>query len=382
MQYCWWDNRGMGLRPGRLLALLLRVLLLPGLLVTTGCSTLGFYSQAIAGQMALLAKRRDIEAVIADPATDDVLRQKLTLVEEVRAFAGGELGLPVDETFGSYVDTERDFVVWNVFAAKEFSTWLETFCYPIAGCVSYRGYFSEDRAQAFAESLAAEGLEVFVGGVAAYSTLGWFADPVLNTFVRRDDTRLAALLFHELAHKALYLPGDTRFNESFATALERQALKRWLASKADGTSAVAFQNYLARQKREESVIQLIDGTRQALETLYASEIPDDVKRTRKARLIDGMRASYEQLRLGWAVGNEFQNWMQGDINNARMGTVADYHGWVPAFDALFRSVDGDLVRFVAEAARISRLDAEARAARLQLLAEHGEADTGNDYNAE
>ncbi len=372
MQYCWWDNTGAVIRPRHAFVGCLRLLVLMSLFATASCSTLGFYSQAVVGQVSLLAKRRAIDAVIADPATDNVLREKLALVQAVREFAATELGLPVDDTFGSYVDTGRDFVVWNVFAANEFSTRLETFCYPIAGCVSYRGYFSEEKAQAFARSLTADGLEVFVGGVAAYSTLGWFADPVLNTFVTRDDVRLAALLFHELAHKALYLPGDTRFNESFATAVERQALKRWLSERVTSTGGRAdvFENYLARQAREESVIQLIGDTRSALDALYQSELPADAMRSQKASLIEDMRVKYDALRLTWTGATEFQYWMQGDINNARMGTVADYHGWVPAFDEVFRSVNGDIKRFVAEATRLSKLDTDAREAALRALAEH------------
>ncbi len=334
-----------------------------------GCSSLNFYTQAATGQMQLLWHRESIDIVLANPEVNQALKNKLLLSRDVLNFAEEELGLPVEDSYSSYVDTGRQFVVWNVFAAQEFSTELRTFCYPIAGCVSYRGFFQEQAARAFARQLQQQGYEVFVGGVAAYSTLGWFDDPLLNTFMGRTDEKLAALLFHELAHKVLYVAGDTRFNESFATAVERIALSRWLAARGQPD---AFDLHLAAQERSQAVIKLIATTRHQLDDIYRGGDPEEVKRERKGIAIAALQADYKNLKENWhdpdTAFPEFEFWMQGEINNARLGTVADYNDLVPLFEKVYVMHGADLPSFFQTCRDLAELMADQRISRLESLA--------------
>lgn len=337
-------------------------LLLPAL---SGCSTVGYYTQAVLGQMSLMSKRRSIETVIADPSTDEMVRDKLRLAKRITAFAESSLGLPVEGSYSSYVDTGRRYVVWNVFAAPEFSVRLESFCYPIAGCVSYRGFFDEADAREFGARLAQKNNDVFVGGVAAYSTLGWFDDPILNTFVTRSDTRLAALIFHELAHKAVYVKGDTQFNEGFATAVERAALRRWLEANDEPGAYIA---YLERERREQSVVELIVETRDALDRLYGEPLTEAQMRARKAELIDELRDHYRTLAEHWGDNPEYRLWMETEINNAKLGTVLTYNEWVDSFLAILAEESGDVPRFIQRIRGLAKLAPPAREDELKRAA--------------
>ena len=334
-----------------------------------GCTSLNFYTQAVTGQVQLLLDRQPIDIVLAEPTVSQEVKNKLLLSRDVLKFAEEELGLPVEDSYSSYVDTGKRFVVWNVFAAEEFSAELQTFCYPIAGCVSYRGFFKEGAAQAFASKLRQQGYEIFVGGVAAYSTLGWFDDPLLNTFMVRTDEKLAALLFHELAHKVMYVPGDTRFNESFATAVERIALSRWLAARGQPD---AFDLHLAAEERSRAVIKLIAVTRNQLAEIYRGEDPDKVKRERKEIAIAKLQSNYKSLKANWhdpeTTFPEFEFWMQGEINNARLGTVADYNDLVPLFEKVYARHGEDLPSFFETCRDLANLTADLRISRLESLA--------------
>ena len=310
------------------------------LLSASGCSTVQFYGQAVSGQVSLLLKRRPLEKVIDDPATPSAVRAKLLLAQEVRTFAEAELGLPVGNAYATYADIGRDFVVWNVFVAPEFSVQLESHCFPVAGCVTYRGYFSEAAASRVAESEENAGNDVYVGRVAAYSTLGWFNDPILNTFVRRSDARFAALLFHELAHRALYVKGDTTFNESFATAVERAALKQWLETKGDEDQ---FGRYLEGDARRREVVSMIVAARESLKETYARDLPPEAMRREKQAVLESLQAAY----AGLGEGYPFAAWMTGPLNNARLGTVSEYNTWVPAFMTMLEA-SGDIRSFIEE----------------------------------
>ena len=233
-------------------------------LLIQGCETVSYYGQAAQGQLSMLAARESVRDLVNDPKTDEKVRSQLKKTVDILAFAE-RYGLPVEKSYSQYVDLGRPYVVWNVFAARPYSTNLETHCFPIAGCVGYKGYFKQSAAEVYAAKLKEEGLDVFVGGVAAYSTLGWFNDPLLNTFLFRSDERLAAILFHELAHKVFYVPGDTVFNESYATTVERYLLQRWLE---DQDRADLYENYLTSAQRRDSVIELILETRDELAELY------------------------------------------------------------------------------------------------------------------
>ena len=214
-----------------------RLLTIAGaVLPLSGCYLL----QAAGGQMEISAKREPIAEVIADAATPPQLRARLEYVANARDFASRELGLPDNESYRSYADLDRPYVVWNVFAAPEFSVEPRRWCFPIAGCVVYRGYFSEEAAQHYASRLRRRGDDAAVGGVAAYSTLGHFKDPVLSTMLGWSDAQLAATLFHELAHQVVYVPGDSEFNESFATVVEEAGLERWLTERRRSQELVAW----------------------------------------------------------------------------------------------------------------------------------------------
>ena len=336
------------------------------MLLAGGCSTLGFYTQAIRGQVTLLMHREPVDKILASPSTDATLRHKLEVTQAARRFARDQLGLSVGASYSTYVDLGRPYVVWNVFAAPEFSLSPRHFCYPIAGCVSYRGFFHEADARAFAKRLASSGDDVYMGGVAAYSTLGWFNDPVLNTFLDRSDAGLAALLFHELAHKTVYLKGDTRFNESYATTVERVGLKRWLASR---DALPEYAAYMAKQARENQVIALIEHTNSKLKAIYASGEGEAKMRAEKQAAIAALRADYARLRAGWGDDHdEFAWWMKTDINNAKLATIATYNDWVPAFKALLAQQQGDMPAFIEAVRKLAKEDPATREKTLAALA--------------
>jgi predicted aminopeptidase len=247
-------------------------------------------------------------------------------------------------------------VLWNVFAAPEFSTEPTQWCYPIAGCVSYRGYFREEAAQRFAAELTGKGLDVYSGGVDAYSTLGWFDDPLTSAVLRRPDHRLVALLFHELAHQRLYLPGDTMFNESFATFVEREGLRRWLERHPQG----GLGEQMAQENRmQEAFVALVTTHRDALKSLYAQVLTTEEKRAGKQAVQDAMRAEYAQLLETWGY-NGYDRWFAGPLNNAQLATVASYNVLVPFFEGMLAEADGDLARFYLEVEAIMKLPAAER----------------------
>lgn len=325
------------------------------------CETINYYSQAARGQLAILSGREDIERLLIDPELSAEMRDKFIAVLAIRDFAQDALHLPVDNNYLTYVDVGRDHVVWNVFAAPEFSIEPLNWCYPIAGCVSYRGYFSEEAALRYADKLAAQNFDVYTGGVDAYSTLGWFDDSLLSTVADRPDYQLAALIFHELAHQVAYLPGDTTFNESFATAVERVGLRRWLTSVEHMDLLELAEIDRARQ---EQFVGLIARYREQLEALYQEESSADSKRLRKSLVQDALRADYDLLKQQWDGYSGYDTWFSGSLNNAQISTVSSYNELVPFFDSVLASVDGNLQPFYAEVKRIAELDAEEREAMI------------------
>lgn len=330
-----------------------------------GCASPAYYLQAAGGQFELWRLARPIEAVQADPAIALELRARLAAAARIRDFASSELALPDNGSFRRYAALDRPYVVWNVFAAEEFSVKAREWCFPVAGCVGYRGYFSRAGAEAYAASLRAEGFEVHVGGVPAYSTLGWFDDPLSSTFIRYPETELARLIFHELSHQVLYAPDDTEFNESFAVAVEEEGLRRWLAREADPALHAAFE----RDRRMRAEFQeLLLGARDRLAALYDAPLPMQDKRREKARILAGLRQDYEALRAGpWQGFAGFDRWFgQEGINNATLASLSLYHRLVPAFAALLARHRLDLPRFYAEAKAIAALPKEERREQLAL----------------
>ena len=320
-----------------------------------------FYGQAINGQLSIISKRENIQMLVNDPEIDAQLKQSLESIISIRKFANNSLALPVEKNYSTYVDLQRPFVVWNVFAAPEFSVTPKDWCYPIAGCVSYRGYFSEDAARKYATSLADEGFDVYVGGIAAYSTLGWFADPVLNTIINREEHRLAALLFHELAHQLVYVPGDTQFNESFATTIELEGLKRWLAENNNSAMMPTLVEQAAREQQyRQEFVSLVQSSIPVLEELYSGALPLVEKRQEKAQVIQKLRDDYQDLKQQWRGYAAYDGWFAVEINNARLNTVATYFNHVPAFEALLAQSNYQLPEFYNRVQALAKLSSEER----------------------
>ncbi len=332
-----------------------------------GCSGLRYYAHLARGGLDLLVKRRPIARVLRDPATPPELRRRLELALRIREFAIADLGLPDNRSYLAYAALGRERAAWNVVAAGELSIEPVTWCFPIAGCVTYRGYFSRRRAERFAARLARKGFDVDVGGVTAFSTLGRLRDPVLDTFVFLPEEDLAGLLFHELAHQRLYVADDTVFNESFATAVEREGVRRWLAAGDDGERVAA---YLERLRREDAFAERVLDTRERLAAVYAEPRPDDWKRRRKAEILDDLRASSRSSEA--LAGSGHDDWLGPGLNNARLAAFGAYHELVPAFAALLERRGGDLASFYAEVERLAGLSAAARRARLGDLGGPGE----------
>jgi predicted aminopeptidase len=315
-------------------------------IVLSGC----YYAQAARGQYEVLRKREPIEEVIGDPQTPPELADRLRLVQEAREFSINELGLPDNKSYQTYSDVQRDYVVWNVFAAPEFSFTPKQWCYPVAGCVSYRGYFKEDAAEREALKLSEDGFDVHVGGVSAYSTLGRFNDPVLSTMMRWDDVQLASVLFHELAHQLLYVKGDTGFNESFATAVEEFAIERFLRSK---DMSAAFDTYDDGKEVRRQLMQTIAAAQSDLKELYSRDISDDDKRQLKQQRIDELTADLRELLD--SLGRDASGWLQEPLNNARIASQALYEGRLPEFRIMLSHCEDVIECFYAEARRISQL---------------------------
>jgi predicted aminopeptidase len=330
-----------------------------------GCADLSYYWQAAGGQLDLWRRARPIDDWLSDPTAADPLKGRLRRVREIRAFASRELGLPDNGSYRSFADVQRPFLAWNLFAAPELSLSAKEWCFPIAGCVTYRGYFSEAPARALASRLAADGYDTYVGGVAAYSTLGWFADPVPSTVIGYPDSDLARLIFHELAHQVVYVPGDTTFNESFASAVEREGARRWTRTR--GTASAMTELEQARL-REGQFAALVLATRMRLAQVYAGLGDAAAKRVAKHAVIDSLRAEYARLAADWGPRNRYAAWFAGPLNNAQIVSVAAYTERVPAFDALLAEVQGDLGHFYAGVRRLAKLSKPERERRMDALA--------------
>lgn len=337
-----------------------------------GCSALGYYGQAIGGQLDILARTRPISELLNDvPAADgDTLRlepavkARLSTILHIRDFATHALALPDNNSYRVYAHLDRQQVAWNVVATPEFSLQPKTWCFPVAGCVPYRGYFSESRAKDFAAQLKNERLDARVAGVAAYSTLGWFSDPVFSTLLRRNEADLAGLIFHELAHQRLYLAGDAAFNESFASVVEAEGVRRWLQQRGDAHSLERWQR---DQSRQREFVELLHRYRARLETLYASSLTASAMRAAKARTFETLRTEFAELRARWGGYAGYDAWFAQDLNNAHLAAVGLYHRHVPAFQLLLERAGGDMSAFYRSARALRRLPEAERNDRLVEL---------------
>ncbi|MGE7957968.1 aminopeptidase [Pseudomonas sp. NPDC089530] len=338
--------------------------LFPGLLLLAlnGCSSLDYYGQLASGQWRLLQARTPVDQVIADPARDPQLRAHLAQSQKARRFASEHLHLPDNQSYRLYADIGRPFVVWNVFSTPEFSLSPRTHCFPIAGCVAYRGYYNQGAARGEAALQKQQGLDVAIGGVEAYSTLGWFNDPILSSMLHWGDERLATLIFHELAHQRFYVKDDTEFNESFATFVEQEGTRQWRTVRGLPPSSDA----LAQQR--DQFIQLILDTRQRLEGLYALPLPAEQMRQRKAAEFERLRRDYRQLRDSqWHGDPRYDLWINTPMNNAKLLPFGLYDQWVPAFSALFKQSGGDWPAFYQAVEKLGALPVEKRKAALKAL---------------
>jgi predicted aminopeptidase len=334
------------------------------LLAVAGCAQLSYYSQSAGGQMEIIRKRRPILEVIADASSTPALRKKLQTVLRIRDFASRELGLPDNQSYRGYTDLQRPYVVWNVFAAEEFSLKPREWCFPVAGCVGYKGFFAEADAKAFAEEQKQQGSDVFIGNVPAYSTLGYFDDPVLNTFIHYPDSELARLIFHELAHQVAYVKDDSEFNESFATAVEKEGLRRWLAKYGD---AAQEKNIAQSETRKNQFNQLLIETKQKLEWLYQSDLDATKKRIHKNEIFSELLKDYEQKKLSWDGYKGFDRWINASSNNAMISAFSIYTQQVPAFSALLSHLENDLPKFYSAVKVIARQEKSERMAKLASL---------------
>jgi predicted aminopeptidase len=344
----------------RVFRLLAAVIMASGVV---GCTSISYYAQSLEGHVEIMAARKNVATLIHDPSTPEALRAKLTSASAIRRFATQELALPDNSSYRSYVDVGRNDVTLAVFSAPQFSLAPVTWCFPVFGCVPYKGYFSRKDALENAAGLQRQGLDVYVTGITAYSTLGWFSDPLLSTMLRQNDTYLASLVFHELAHQKVYVNGDSAFNEAFAVSVETTGTRKWLG--ATGNRA-GLRSYEADRRRKADFLGLIAKTRDELSQIYGSPRRPEQKAAAKAATIDRLRMRYRQMRdQRWAGYRGYDAWFDSPINNAKLAATAVYGEEVPAFLRLFDLCSGDYPRFYASVRRIGNLPASSRAEALK-----------------
>lgn len=343
---------------------LVRLLTISLVLSSAGCAQLSYYAQATQGQLGLVASAKPIDQWLADPKVSDQLKQRLTLTKQIRKFAVQELDLPDNGSYTKYAELNRPYVVWNVIATPELSMKPVQWCFPVAGCVDYRGYYRKEDAQRFAHDLRSQGYEVRVSGVPAYSTLGWFTDPVLSTFIAYPEAEVARMLFHELAHQVAYAPGDTPFNESFATTVESIGVEQWLDKHGNPDSRERYREF---RQRKRDFIDLLTQHRQHLEELFASDVSDDEKRRKKALVITSLKQTYHQIKEEkWGGFSGYDQWFNEPITNAHFVLVATYEELVPAFQAL-HAKSGSMKKFYANVQAMAKQDKARRREQLAIL---------------
>ncbi len=342
----------------RVFALPLGLGLLPlPLILLSSCSTLSYYGQSISGHIGLMSRAKPVEAVLERGDPPPGVRAQLMLSQQVRDFAVEMLHLPDNGSYRRYADLGRPYVVWNVVATPELSLEPKNWCFLFVGCLAYRGYFNRDDADSYAAELRAQGMDVQVSGARAYSTLGWFDDPLLSTMLSPQDWALIDVIIHELAHQKVYIKGDSPFNEAFATAVAHYGVQRWFETH---NQPEAYAEYALAQERKVDFHTLLATTRQRLKGLYASSLPEEQKREGKKAVFARLREDYAVLKASWGGYGGYDAWMAREINNAHLALFATYHELVPAFLAMLRLNQGDLNAFYAQAESLDRLSREAR----------------------
>jgi predicted aminopeptidase len=325
----------------------------------SGCA-LPYYWQAATGHLELLSSRVPIAEALEDPEHSEATRSALARAMEIREYAVASLGLPDNDSYRTFVDLGRPYVVWNVVAAEEFSVDPIEWCFPIAGCVSYRGYFEEDSAQRFAADLRSQDYETYIGGVSAYSTLGYFADPLLSTMLTGDDTYIAGIVFHELAHQRAYIKGDTAINEAFATVVAEFGTAQWLSQSGDPGVA---DGHSARRERREDFFVLIARYQDRLRNLYSRDVPIEEKRALKSSAFGDLLEDYASLKGSWGGATDYDDWFSHPLNNAQLASVVAYSRWLPNLRAFLNA--NDLEALYAEMEILEALPPDDRESRLQ-----------------
>ena len=332
----------------------------------SGCASINYYAQSIQGQFEVIQKRQNINDLLMENEISDTLRNKLQTVLEIREFSIKQLGMPENKSYLSYVDLERDYVVWNIFATEEFSIEPIKWCYLIVGCLDYHGYFAESDARKHAQNLEEKGLDVYLGGVSAYSTLGWFNDPVLNTMLRWNEIRLATVIFHELAHQQIYIKNDTEFNEAYAEAIASIGVRKWLSQKSEQQ----YRDYVDSQDQDDKFISLVMKYKSLLSKLYQSGQTEQSMRTHKKELVGNMRNEYAALKQGWTK-DVYAGWFSTELNNAKFAAVVTYKKYIPAFLEIYEKLN-DLDKFYSFVKQLSdcspakrRINLEKRAIKIE-----------------
>jgi predicted aminopeptidase len=345
-------------------------------LFLSACSEAAYYWQAANGQIAIIHRRRPIAEVLDDPAVSDAVKAKLRWVLTVQDFAARDLAEPREGNYKTYADLQRPYVSWLVVAAPELRMEEHTWCYWIAGCLGYRGFFAKADADALAKELAAQGLDVAIRPVRAYSTLGWFDDPVLNTFLSQEEVDLAATIIHEQAHRRLWVKGDTTFNESFAGFVEQEGLRRFAESRRASGGEALWQRYLALEADRGRFMALVLAARKRLLEIYAGPLTAEEQRARKQAALADLRVDYQKQRAAFTL-IDYESWFAQPLNNAHLVGVAQYETRREAFRALFAAQGGDFEKFFVAVEALGKLPRQERERRLdQLEAEGGKADYG------
>lgn len=330
-----------------------------------GCSSVSYYLQSADGHLEILAARQSVKKIADDPNQPEEIRSQMNLARDIRQFATDELALPDNKSYKSYVDLGRDYVTVAIFAAPEFSLVPKVWCFPVFGCVPYRAHFSLERARREGAELDAQGYDVHLTGVTAYSTLGWTSDPLLNTMFRDDETHLAGVVFHELAHQKIYFRDDSTFNEAFAVAVERTGVQKWLNARGNSEG---MRQYEASDRRMADFLNLIDEARVALDRIYSSHASDVEKRAAKNSAIADLRANYQRVRdRRWGGYDGYDGWFEGSINNARIAATAVYSDLVPDFIRLFEICGGDYPRFYKAVELLGSIETTKRAIALRQI---------------
>jgi predicted aminopeptidase len=336
-------------------------ILILSVFTVSACSSFGYYMDLMAGHSELLERRKPINEILANEETTLKLRELLETSQKMRDFASKELDLPENDSYRTYADINRSYAVWNVIASKEFSIQAKKWCFLFVGCLSYRGYFSKADATAYANELKSEGYDVYVAGAKAYSTLGWFDDPLLNTMMYKSEARRAGIIFHELAHQVLYIDNDSAFNEAFATAVEQEGIRRWMKKKGRSDQ---YKKYLANKKRDAQLNALLQQTQAELKQLYKTKSTENEKRQQKNIIFSLMQKKYQQLKKSWGGNKMYDKWMSQELNNAHLVLIATYHELVPVFKAILKKENDNLKKFYLVVAEYGKLDVKQRTQQL------------------